>query len=82
MPYKELDEHIEDELFDEDYDRNKIDGNMLSSHDFISTPIKSNTGTIDENIIQLQYPLLNLINVIYCHFGLKLNRLCHKDAEC
>lgn len=60
MSDNEYDGHIEDELFDEDYDSNKIDeNNSLSSHDFISKPIKSKTCTIDENIIQLQYPLLH-----------------------
>lgn len=64
MSYNDLNGLIGDKLFDEDYDRNTVNENTsLSSNDFISKPIKSKTCTIDENIIQLQYPLLNQISV-------------------
>lgn len=39
---------------------NKLDDNCLfDSNKFISKPSKSETCTIDENVLQLQYPLLN-----------------------
>lgn len=69
MYYNKLDGHIDNKLFNEDNDSTKIDeNNSFSSHDFISKPIMSKTCTIDENIIQLQYPLLNQIKmfVITC----------------
>lgn len=62
--YNKSDEHIDDELFDEDYDSDTIIGNIsFNSNDFISKPIKSKTCTVDENIVQLQYPLSNEINM-------------------
>lgn len=33
---------------------------LFNSSDFISKPIKSKTCTIDENILQLQYPLYRM----------------------
>lgn len=65
MSCNKLDGHIVDTLFNEDYDSTKFHENSFSSHNFISKPIKSKTCTIDENIIQLQYPLLNQINALF-----------------
>lgn len=46
--------------YDNDYNQSNVN-NVFSSNNFISKPIKSKNCTIDENIIQLQYPLLNKI---------------------
>lgn len=48
-----------EELLNEADHVDQIDGNncMFTSDDFISKPIKSERCGIDENIIQLQYPL-------------------------
>jgi hypothetical protein len=48
-----------------------IDGNQINdtplykSSDFISKPIKSERCTMDENILQLQYPLLKSNRFFY-----------------
>jgi len=49
--HEEYNEHIIEEAVNNDQDR------LLKSSDFISKPIKSVRCTIDENILQLQYPL-------------------------
>lgn len=38
------------------YNANQIDNCSFNSSDFISKPIKSKRCTINENIVQLQYP--------------------------
>lgn len=60
--YEELNEDIievlnESQEGDHNEDNNYYD--LFNSNDFISKPIKSNKCTIDESIIQLQYPLIN-----------------------
>lgn len=61
MLYQEFEEQSGyDELSYEDEGGDQIVDNILfNSDDFISKPIKSEECTIDENIIQFQYPLLN-----------------------
>lgn len=46
--------------YDNDNNQSNVN-NLYSSDNFISKPIKSKNCTIDKNIIQLQYPLLNKI---------------------
>lgn len=48
------------ELLEKNHENDQSNVNHLfNSNDFISKPIKSKKCTIDENIIQLQYPYLN-----------------------
>jgi len=49
--HEEYNEHITEEAINNDRDC------LLKSSDFISKPIKSVSCTMDENILQLQYPL-------------------------
>lgn len=54
-----LDGDGEELLNEADYD-DQIDGNscVFNSDKFVSKPVKSERCRIDENILQLQYPLL------------------------
>lgn len=52
--FEEGDEHtIEESIIDDESNENIL----FISNDFISKPIKSERCTMDENILQLQYPL-------------------------
>lgn len=42
---------------------------LLKSSDFISKPIKSVRCTIDENILQLQYPLSDINSILHIDFN-------------
>lgn len=54
---EELDEYGVEESYNEDFDISKIDGTYsLNSSYLTAKPIKSEECTIDENIIQFQYP--------------------------
>jgi hypothetical protein len=54
--YEEYGEHITEETVN---NNQKNDNHLLKSGDFISKPIKSIRCTINENILKLQYPLLD-----------------------
>jgi len=59
---EEYGEHITDETINS----HKNNGNhLLKSSDFISKPIKGIKCTIDENILQLQYPLLDQNSILH-----------------
>jgi len=64
----EYDEHITEEAINDDQNC------LLKSSDFISKPIKSVRCTMDENILQLQYPLSdeNSILMFSCGYSLYL----------
>lgn len=57
MSREKLDEHSVNELFNNGISDKICINHLLNSSDFISKPVKSKTCTIDENIVQLQYPL-------------------------
>lgn len=66
MSYNDFDESYAEEILDEDYDSDAINENgLFNSSDFISKPIKSATCTIDEETVQLQYPLLLIVLLKY-----------------
>lgn len=57
MSYKKIDERSVDKLFNNCVSDQIVVDRLFNSSDFISKPIKSKTCTIDETIVQLQYPL-------------------------
>lgn len=64
---KEFNEGDEEQLLEEgfEYDQINESGYLFNSDDFTSTPfIKSENCTINEKIIQLQYPLLNTSELV------------------
>jgi len=56
--HKEYNEHITEEAINNDRDC------LFKSSDFISKPIRSVRCTMDENILQLQYPLSNRNSIL------------------
>jgi len=57
--HEEYDEHITEEAINNGRDR------LLKSSDFISKPIRSVRCTMDENILQLQYPLSDRNSILH-----------------
>lgn len=57
-------EEAEEELQYESVEDESEVSDVFDTNDFISIPIKSETCTMDENIIQLQYPLSSNIMLI------------------
>jgi len=65
-----------DQLLDEHYENEEFDENVpFDIRDFLSKPIKSTSCTIDENIIRLQYPLSNKMKVIDFQNFTRIHRL-------
>lgn len=56
MSYYEEFDYV-DEVLNEDQEAEGNNYELFNCNDFISKPIKSEECTIDEKIIQLQYPL-------------------------
>jgi len=65
--HEEYNEHITEEAVNNDQNR------LLKSSDFISKPIKSVRCTIDENILQLQYPLSDKNSNLHILYNLMFN---------
>lgn len=59
-----LNEEAEEEFLYESVENESQINDEFDTSDFISLPIKSETCTIDENIMQLQYPLSSDIILI------------------